>query len=143
MSRRIGIVCACALLVAVAGCSIDSFSVSLIGSVSHRQVVAGSVEQASLKLQEGLTEAGVVVLVKPQDEGTRLFCRTKSGKMFCLLLNQEKTKGSDKTAVTMSERAVDEQFWGMVVKILKTPLPTSDDSLRLLDATERNDITRE
>jgi hypothetical protein len=143
MSRHIGIVYVGALLIVAAGCSLDSFSLWPISPRDHKQIVAGSVDQVSAKLQEGLSEAGIVVLVKHKNEERRLFCQTKSGTRYCLMLNEEKTKGSDSTIVTMWDKAVDEPSWRLVVKILTAPVPASDDSLRLSDAADQKEIPRE
>ncbi len=143
MSRFMGIVCASALLVAVTGCSLDSFALSFLGPCGNKRVVAGSVDSVSARLQEGLSEVGIAALATRQDGEVRLVGVAKSGTMFRLMLNRERTKGPEKTAITVRwDRAADEQFWRLVGKILEAPAPSSDNSPDLQEGMDRKSANR-
>jgi hypothetical protein len=110
-----------ALLLAVAGCSLDSFLAPLPGLSGRQQVVADKLERVSARLQEGLGDAGITVLTKPVGPEMRLAGMTKSGKVFCLHLYAEKAGGADRTLVRVKwDREADEPFWQLVVSLVAT-----------------------
>src|SRR5262252_2029739 len=109
MTRRLGVVCAAALLLAAAGCSLGSFLVSLTGPDGKQQVVAGSVDEVSTRLQAALGHVGVTVLANRQGEDARLTGVTRSGKKFTLVLKRVKTENVERTAVAVEwEKEADE-----------------------------------
>lgn len=124
MFRWLAMGCAGVLLSAVAGCSLGSFTVALAPPSGPKQVVPGTVPEISARLQAGLSEAGVAVIAKRQDQEVRLVCCAKQGRMHCLVLKPDKAKGGDKTVVTVKwDREADEPFWQMIVGMLTAPLP--------------------
>ena len=121
MTRRVGVGCAAALLLAAAGCSLGSFLVSATGSDGKQQVVAGSVDEVSARLQAALGHVGVAVTATRQGEDMRLAGVTRSGKKFALVLKRQKTDNAERTAIAVEwEKESDDQFWFSVVGLLAT-----------------------
>jgi hypothetical protein len=121
MTRRVGVACAAALLLAAAGCSLGSFLVSATGSDGKQQVVAGSVDEVSARLQAALGHVGVAATADRQGEDVRLAGVTRSGKKFALVLKRQKTENVERTAIAVEwEKEADEQFWFAVVNLLAT-----------------------
>ncbi len=122
MSRYLGMAGAGALLVAVAGCTLDSFLTPSSGLAGSRQVVAGSVDQVAEQIQQGLSDAGISVLSKRVGSDLRLAGMTKSQKVFCLHLYGQTVRGEEKTLVRLQwDRGADETFWPMVLQLLAAP----------------------
>ncbi len=121
MTRRVGVVCAAALLLAAAGCSLNSFLVTVTGSGGKQQVVAGSVDEVSARLQAALGHVGVAVQADRQGEDVRLAGTTRSGKRFTLVLKRQRTDNVERTAIAVEwEKEADDQFWLAVVDLLAT-----------------------
>ena len=121
MTRQMGVVCAAALLLAATGCSLGSFLVSATGSDGKPQVVAGSVDEVSARLQAALGHVGVAVAADRQGEDVRLAGVTSTGKKFALLLKRQKTENVERTAIVIQwEKEADEAFWLAVVDLLAT-----------------------
>ena len=119
MSRRLGVVCAAGLLLAAAGCSLGSFLVSATGSDGKQQVVSGSVDEVSARLQASLSHIGVSATATRQGEDVRLAGVTRAGTKFTLVLKRQKTAAGERTAVTVEwEKEADEQLWLAVVDLL-------------------------
>ncbi|HTU90148.1 MAG TPA: hypothetical protein VMF69_08755 [Gemmataceae bacterium] len=123
MSRRLGIVCAAALLFVVLGCSASSLLLSRTGSGGKRQVVAGSVNDVAARLKATLNKANIIVAVYPADEDTvKLNGQTKPGQRFSLVLKRQATNHGENTVVTIEwENDADEDFWPLVVNLLAQP----------------------
>jgi hypothetical protein len=129
MSRRLGVVCAAALLIAAAGCSAGSFLLSFAGSGGKQQVVSGSVDDVSARLQASLKNVGILVTANQVGEDLRLQGETKSHKRFTLVLKRQQTLSGEGTAIAVEwEKDADEQFWLTVVEMLATPKRTAADS---------------
>ena len=129
MSRSLGVTGAGVLLLAVAGCSLDSFLAPFPGAPNRQQLVAGKLEQVAARLEEGLSDAGVSVLTKRVGPEMRLAGMTKSGKVFCLHLYAEKAGGADRTLVRVKwDREADGPFWELVCKLAATPASDPDDA---------------
>lgn len=121
MTCRVGVVCAAALLLAAAGCSLNSFLVSATGSDGKQQVVAGSVDEVSARLQASLSHIGIAVAATRQGEDVRLAGLTRSGKRFVLVLKRQKADGVERTAVAVEwEREADDELWTAIVSLLAT-----------------------
>lgn len=125
MSRRLGMVCAAALLIAAVGCSAGSFLLSWVGSGGKRQVVTGSVNDVAAHLQASLGKINIVVAVNPMDDGTvKLNGQTKSGKRFALVLKRQATSQGENTIISVEwEKDADDEFWGIVLDLLVNPAP--------------------
>jgi hypothetical protein len=123
MSRRLGMVCAVALLLAAAGCSGSSFLMSWVGSGGKRQVVSGSVNDVAARLQASLGKANIIVALNPMGDGTvKLNGQTKSGTRFALVLKQHMTSRGESTAISVEwEKDADEEFWASVLDLLVEP----------------------
>jgi hypothetical protein len=128
MARRLGIVCAAALLFAAAGCSASSLFLSWVGSGGKQQVIAASLDDVSAHLQASLNKIHILVAVNPMDEDTvKLNGQTKSGKRFALVLKRQKTVNGERTAISIEwEQEADEQFWATVLELLVAPPPTAN-----------------
>jgi hypothetical protein len=119
MSRRLGVVCAAALLAAAAGCTVDSFLASFTGPNGQQEVVAGSVDQVSANLQAALGRVGVQATATHQGQDVRLSGVTHSGRKFTLLLTRQNAGGAEKTVIAVQwEADADEQFWLMVLQMV-------------------------
>jgi hypothetical protein len=117
MSGRIGVSCAAALLLAVAGC-MPSF-LALTAAPRQKHLVAAPVGTVAAMLETGLNEAGVSVLTKRINGEVRLAGQTETGKIFCLYVRPEKGEGGAQTAVVVRwDREADEAFWHSVVEML-------------------------
>jgi hypothetical protein len=125
MSRRTGMVCAAALLLAAVGCSAGSLLLSWVGSGGKQQVVSGSVDDVSANLRAALSKIDIIVAVYPQADGViKLRGQTKGGQRFTLLLKSQKTSHGESTAVSIEwEADADEQFWTTVIGLLVQPQP--------------------
>lgn len=128
MSRRLGMVCAAALLIAAVGCSAGSFLLSWVGSGGKRQVVTGSVNDVAARLQASLGKIDIIVAVNPIEDGiVKLNGQTKSGQRFALVLKRQTTNRGESTAISIEwEKDADEEFWAIVLDMLLKPAPTTD-----------------
>jgi hypothetical protein len=120
MSHHLGMVCAAALLGAVAaGCTNHAFLAPPATAARYRQVVDGSLEKVSAILEVGLSEASVPVLVKRRSTEVRLAGKSRSGKVFCLSVKPEQSRKGQRCSVTVQwDRAPDDELWQTVVDIL-------------------------
>lgn len=130
MSRRTEMVCAAALLIAVAGCSASSFLMSWVGSGGKRQVVSGSVNDVAARLQASLGKSNVIVALNPMDNDTiKLSGQTKSGKRFDLVLKRQMTNQGESTAISVEwMKDADDEFWAIVLGLLVNPEPAAGDA---------------
>ena len=129
MSRRMGGVCAAALLFAAAGCSAASLLLSWSGSGGKQQVVSGSVDQTSANLQAALKNVGILVSASQVGEEMRLIGETKSHQRFVFVLKRRLTSSGESTAISIEwEKDADEQFWLTVLEQLAAPAPLGTSS---------------
>ena len=125
MSRRTEMVCAAALLFAAAGCSASSFLLSWASSGGKRQVVSGSINDVAAHLQASLGKLNIIVAVNPMDNDTiKLNGKTKSGKVFALVLKRQMTSQGENTVISVEwEKDADDEFWAIVLGLLVNPAP--------------------
>lgn len=128
MSRRTEMVCVAALLFAAAGCSASSLLLSWAGSGGKRQVVSGSINDVAAHLEASLGKINIIVAVAPMDDGTvKLRGRTKSGKVFTLVLKQQVSSQGENTAISVEwEKDADDEFWAIVLDLLVNPAPITN-----------------
>jgi hypothetical protein len=125
MCRCLGRACAGVLLLAVAGCTLDSFVAPQSVVYGPKQVVPGTVAAVSAKLQDGLSEAGIMLAINRVGADLRIGGVSKTRTAFCLHLREKKVDGAIKTLVRMQwDRGGDADLWQLVLKILST----SDDA---------------
>jgi hypothetical protein len=127
MSRRMGVICAGVLLLAATGCPPGSFLMSPSGSFGKPQVVSGSIDEVSARLQEGLSEAGISVVVASHNGELRLAGMTPAHKIFCIHLKRPKSASVEKTGIVVQwDRETDESFDRLVATLAAAP--AGDDS---------------
>jgi hypothetical protein len=123
MSRRVGIVCA-VLLLSAAGCTLDSFFVSITGPGRSEKTVAGSMTDTEQKLTVALNQLHIHATRKVNGEEVRLLARTpQSGKAFALVLSKQKGEnGSERTLVGVEwDKEADPQFWALIADAVLAP----------------------
>jgi hypothetical protein len=125
MSRPLGVVCAGVLLAAVAGCSPSAFLAAFAGPGGKQQVVAGSIDEVSARLQASLNNLNIQVKADRQGQDViKLTGRTKTGKLFYLSLKRQKTAQGESTAIMIDwDQEADEGFWQTLVQVMITPTP--------------------
>ena len=81
----VGVSCACLFL---AGCTLDSFSLSALGTSKDDggPVVAGSLDVVTASTQKALSDMGLFVSMNRDSETAHLTSTTQGGKRFSLLL---------------------------------------------------------
>ena len=123
MRHCVGKACAAMLLVAAAGCTIDSFLHRPTVVWGSKVVVPGSVEEVAAKLRDGLSEAGLLVNAKRTESDYRIASVwKKSGTVFCLHLLQMNDEDGIKTRVRMQwDRGGNEELWQLILKSLNAP----------------------
>lgn len=119
MCRCLAGMCAGVLLLAASGCTLDSFLLPQSVVYGPKQIVPASVADVSAKLQNGLSEAGMMLGVKRVDYGYRIVSVWKNHLSFCLHLSEKKVEGRMQTLVRMQwDRGGDEELWQLILKIL-------------------------
>jgi hypothetical protein len=121
MARCVGLAAAGVLLLAAAGCSLDSFLSPYSGGAGRQQVVDDKLEQVAARLEDGLRDAGVSVLTKRVGQELRLAGQTQEGKVYCLRLWAEKAGGADRTRVCLKWNEAGSPFWQLVVSLAEPP----------------------
>jgi hypothetical protein len=90
-------------------------------SPRQQQLVDGSVERVAAVLQDGLSDAGILVLSKRVGSEIRLAGQTKTHKIFCIHLYGKMEGKTAKTLVRMKwDKEADESFWNLIVQLLAT-----------------------
>jgi hypothetical protein len=116
-----GGVCAGFLLCAVVGCSLDSFLVSVTGRDGQQQVVAGSADEVSARLQAALGRVGIAATINRRGEDVRVVGKTRSGKDFALVLHEQTTSSGRQTAVGIEwQGAAEEGFLLSIMDVVAT-----------------------
>jgi len=115
-------ICAGVLLVAIAGCTLDSFLVPGPAGPTQKLVVSAQVKVVDKCLQQVLADSGIVVRTKLVGDDYRTVGQTRTGKIFCFHLRAEKGQGAEKTNLTLIwDKEGDEEFWKTIVLALATP----------------------
>jgi hypothetical protein len=116
---RVGV---CVFMVITTGCTI-------VNNYGPKEVVPGTVSQVAAKLQDGLTEAGMVVNAKQDGDECRIAGTSKSNTVFCIHLRQKKGVGSPNTLVRMQwDLGGDEELWNLVLQLVKVPAQRDPDN---------------
>jgi hypothetical protein len=125
MVRSMGMVCTGTLLVLLAGCSLEEFTLSLSGTPRGREkVYDGPPETVILIAQASLQRMEMMVDPIPAgDKDTvRLKCKTPTGKNFALVLKRQKSAQGEKTAVHLEwEQQADEQTETFLLSFMANP----------------------
>jgi hypothetical protein len=118
-----------ALWFAASGCSLDAFLAPTAVPYGPKTVVVGSLSRVCAKLQDGLSDAGIMVQMNRVGSDLRLAGISKTRTVFCLHLSTKKDVDGNKTLVRMQwDRGGDEELWQLILKILTTPTPNANDS---------------
>ncbi len=119
MRRCLGKACAGMLLIAVAGCTLDSFLNPQIVVWGPKVTVSCAVAEVATKLRNGLSEEGLLVRTNRMGSDYRISSQWKSGTVFCLHLQQVSEEDGVKTRVRMQwDRGGDKELWQLILKIL-------------------------
>jgi hypothetical protein len=122
MRRCLGKACAGVLLLAVTGCTLDSFLNHQIVVWGPKVVVSGPVAEVAAKLRDGLSEACFPLRTNRMGTNYRISGRWKCGPVFCLHLQQVNDEDGIKTRVRMQwDRGGDKELWQLVLQILNAP----------------------
>jgi hypothetical protein len=126
MVRAMGVLCTGTLLVALVGCSIDDFSLSLSSAPKSReQVFAGPPEVVQMTALDSLQKMNMMVESSPTgDKDTiRLKARAPYGQNFVMVLKRQSSPQGDKTAVHLEwEKQSDEQSEQVLWQFMAAPM---------------------
>jgi hypothetical protein len=114
MAKSHGLVGAACMCLFLAGCTLDSFSLSELVTAKGDggPVVAGSLDVVTASTQKALGDMGLFVRMNRDGETARLSSKTPGGKGFTLLLKARKTDHGDETQVSVQwEKEADDAFW--------------------------------
>jgi hypothetical protein len=129
MCRCLGGACAGVLLLAAAGCTLDSFLMPQMCVWGPTRVVPGSVGAISDKLQTGLSTAGLMLTCKRVGSDFRIGSIYQKRTVFCLHLREKMVNGRINTEVRMQwDRGGNEELWQLILRILSSP--SDDESAR-------------
>jgi len=124
MSRLTVFVCA-ALLLATAGCTLDSLFVSFVGPGRKEESFSGTRDRTEATLAAALTRLDIKFVRRQNGEEVRLIGRTKGEKAFALVLQEQKKDNGPRTVVGIEwDKEADEGFWLYLVQALLQPMPT-------------------
>lgn len=130
MRRCLGKACAGVLLLAVTGCTLDSFlNRQIMVYAPTKLVVPGTVAETAAKLRDDLSEDGLLLKPRTNRVGSdyRIVSQTKAGLVFCLHLQQVNDEDGVKTRVRMQwDRGGDTELWQRIEKILNAPSAEDD-----------------
>jgi hypothetical protein len=109
----------------VAGCTMDSFSLSAFGTAKgDGPVVAGSLDVVTAASQKAMGDLGLFVSVRHDGESAKLTSTTPGGKRFTLVLKSRKTDHGDETQVSIQwEKEADQAFWLQLSAAIIAPKP--------------------
>jgi hypothetical protein len=99
MTRPLGLLGTVGLLLAVTGCSLDSFSMAFWNNSRSDQVIAGAPQDVSLQIQSVLSGANIAVVERSQGDTIVLMGNTTKKQTFYLKLTKQKTDKGDATLV--------------------------------------------
>jgi hypothetical protein len=129
MARCYGLIGAVGVgLLLVAGCTMDSFSLTALGVVkSEGPVIAGSLDATTVAAQQTLRgDMGLFVTTHRDSDTVKLTSTTAGGKRFTLVLKAHKTDHGEETQASIQwEKDADDAFWIQLAAKLAKPQPTS------------------
>jgi hypothetical protein len=119
--KFIGASCICLFL--VAGCALDSFSLSAFGtSKGDGPVIAGSLDAVAVSSQKAMSEMNLFVSVRRDGDTAKLTSTTPGGKRFTLVLKGRKTAHGDETQLSIQwEKEADDAFWLQLAAAVAAP----------------------
>jgi hypothetical protein len=113
MSRLTGLACAAALL-AVTGCTMESFNLSTSRDVSRNEQVLGGSPQAVATVAEfALEKMNIKAMRTSKVDSVQLKGSSKNGQPFVLVFERRKSEVGDSTAIRLEwpTKDVDNSFW--------------------------------
>lgn len=116
---------ASACLFFVAGCTLDSFSLTALGTAKgDGPVLSGSVDVTAVTAQKALGDMGLFVSMHRDSDVVKLTSTTPGGKRFTLVLKARKSDHGDETQVNIQwEKDGDDAFWIQLAGALARPQP--------------------
>ncbi len=113
MSRLTGLACAAALL-AVTGCTMESFNLSASRDVSrNEQVLGGSPDAVASVARLALEKMNIKAMLTSKGDLVQLKGTSKNGQPFVLVFEHRKSEVGDSTAIRLEwpTKDVDNSFW--------------------------------
>ncbi len=109
----------------IAGCTMDSFSLTAFGvAKGDGPVVAGSLDVVTANSQKAMGNLGLFVSVRHDGDTAKLTSTTPGGKRFTLVLKSRKTDHGDETQVSIQwEKEADQAFWLQLSAAIISPKP--------------------
>src|SRR5436309_2165570 len=125
MSRSLGVVCAGALVLATAGCTLDSLFLSWIGSSNRKeQAVTVSVDQVSASLHATLGNRFPEIKIEDSRNGEELHIKgvTRTGKKFEFIVQRQKSDFGDRTVVAFEgDKEAEGLLWLAAISAIVNP----------------------
>jgi hypothetical protein len=122
MRGCLGKACAGVLLLAVTGCTLDSFLNRQIVVWGPKVTVSGTVAEVAARLRDALGEGCFPLKTNRMGTDYRISGHWKSGTVFCLHLQQMNDEDGIKTRVRMQwDRGGDQELWQLILKTLNAP----------------------
>ena len=124
MARSRGLVVASCLCLFLGGCTLDSLSLSALGTAKGDggPVVAGSLDVVTASTQNAMRDMGLFVSTSRDGNTARLTSTTPGGKRFVLSLKSRKTDHGDETQVSIKwEKEADDAFFLRLTGALARP----------------------
>jgi hypothetical protein len=126
MSRSLGIVCAGALVLATAGCTLDSLFLSFTGSNRKEQEVTVSVDQVSASLHATLASRFPGLKIEDSRQGEELHLKgmTNTGKKFEFIVLRRRSQFGDRTVVAFEgDKEAEALLWFVAINGVVNPAP--------------------
>jgi hypothetical protein len=117
--------CASVVVLATAGCTLDSLFLSFTGSSNRKeQAVTISVDQVSTSLHAMLGKFGVKVEDRWNGEELHLKGLTTTGKKFEFIVQRQKTDFGERTVVAFEgDKEAESLLWSAAVIAVTNPAP--------------------
>lgn len=118
MVRLFGTLLIGTLVGLTAGCTLDSFTLSVNGK-GKEEVINGSVDTVSFNVERVMRENGLFVERTRQGDTIRLASKTPAGEKFTLFLRKMKDEPGEKTQLRVVwEKTPNEQFWALMFQAI-------------------------
>ena len=118
-----------AVLFLVAGCAVDSFSLTALGmGQGDGPILPGGLDVTAVAAQRAMGERGLFVSMHRDSDTVKLTSTTPGGKRVALVLKGRKTDHGEETQASIQwEKDVDDAFWIQLAGDLARPSPSPSD----------------